>query len=339
MLTDSPVLTFSGFCQSISKRFNSADKARAARDKLAKWRQLKSVHVYSQSFLKIILDIPKITEDENIDRYSRGLKTSIWEEVCTHNYTILDELMNDAERVEAAKWRKYQQIPSDQSVRRGDSNSIPTPMELGAVIVGKRTLVGTRKLSSPRALSSLQEARPHGKGMQAVCQPVSYGALIRPKKVAEEKGMINHTPALFREYSNHSVPFSSVVHSAFYRPCKSALVMTGSINGIPCRVLIDSGAEINHLSLSFVRKNNIATKNSNFHEEWVQGMHQALEETSRFEEVSLGSGYSENLLLSIMPLNKYDVIIGKQWLAHFKPSTCMRRNKIEFEFRGKTPYC
>jgi Retrotransposon gag protein len=139
MLTDSPVLTFSGFCQSISKRFNPADKARAARDKLAKWRQLKSVHVYSQSFLEIILDIPKITEDEKIDRYSRGLKTSIWEELCTHNYTSLDELMNDAERVEAAKWRKYQHSPSDQGVPRGASNSIPTPMELGAVIVGKLT--------------------------------------------------------------------------------------------------------------------------------------------------------------------------------------------------------
>jgi hypothetical protein len=64
--------------------FYPADKARAARDKLAKWPQLKSVHVYSQSFLEIILDIPKIKEDEKIDRYARGLKTSIWEELCTH---------------------------------------------------------------------------------------------------------------------------------------------------------------------------------------------------------------------------------------------------------------
>jgi hypothetical protein len=150
--------------------------------------------------------------------------------------------------------------------------------------------------------------------------------------------MINHTPALFREYPNHSVPFPSVVHSAFDRPYKSVLVVTGSINGIPCRVLIDSGAKINHLSLSIVRKNNIATKTSNFHAEWVQGTHQALEETSRFEEISLGSGYSENLPVSVVPLNKYDVIIGKQWLAHYKPSIFMRHNTIEFEFRGKNPY-
>jgi Retrotransposon gag protein len=139
MITNSPVLTFAVFCQAISKRFNPADKARAARDKLAKWRQLKSVHVYSQSFFEIILDIPKITEDGKIDRYSHGLKTLIWEELCTHNYTSLDELMNDAERVEAAKWRKYQASPSDQGVPRGTSNSTPSPMELGSVIVGKLT--------------------------------------------------------------------------------------------------------------------------------------------------------------------------------------------------------
>lgn len=138
-LQDSPVLTFVGFCQAISKRFNPADKARAARDKLAKWRQLKSVHIYSQSFLEIILDIPTITEDEKIDRYSRGLKTFIWEELCTHNYTTLDELMNEAERVEAAKARKYQGITSDQGVPRGESNRIPVPMDLGAVSVGKLT--------------------------------------------------------------------------------------------------------------------------------------------------------------------------------------------------------
>jgi Retrotransposon gag protein len=113
-LQDSPVITFGGFCQAISKRFNPADKTRAARDKLAKWRQLKSVHIYPQSFLEIILDIPAITEDEKIDRYFRGLKTFIWEELCTHKYATLDELINDAERVEAAKGRRYLASPSDE---------------------------------------------------------------------------------------------------------------------------------------------------------------------------------------------------------------------------------
>jgi hypothetical protein len=93
-IQDSPVLTLVGFCQAIFKRFNPAAEARAARGKLAKWRQLKSVHI-SQSFLEIFLNIPMITEDKNIDRYSRGLKVFIWEELCTHNYTSLDELLND----------------------------------------------------------------------------------------------------------------------------------------------------------------------------------------------------------------------------------------------------
>jgi hypothetical protein len=138
-LQGSHVLTLVGFFQAIFKRFNPADKARAARDKLNKWRQLKSVHIYLQSFLEIILDIPMITKDEKNDRYSRGLKIFIWEELCTNNYTCLDELMNDAELVEAAKGRKYQAWLGDRGVPRGESNQIYVPMDLGVVPFGKLT--------------------------------------------------------------------------------------------------------------------------------------------------------------------------------------------------------
>jgi hypothetical protein len=129
---------FEEFHRAISTRFNPIDKVRAARDKLAKWRQLKSVYVYSQSFLEIVLDIPSITEDEKIDRYSRGLKSYIWEELCTNNYTTLDALMNDAERVEAAKGRRSQVGAGEQGASRAENSSI-IPMELGATQIHKLT--------------------------------------------------------------------------------------------------------------------------------------------------------------------------------------------------------
>jgi hypothetical protein len=43
ILKNSPVHDYIGFCSAISKRFNPIDKTRAARDKLAKWRQLKTI--------------------------------------------------------------------------------------------------------------------------------------------------------------------------------------------------------------------------------------------------------------------------------------------------------
>lgn len=113
------------------------------------------------------------------------------------------------------------------------------------------------------------------------------------------------------------------------------MVAIGTVNGIPCRILIDPGAEINHLSLGFARKHNIPIKPSPFTAEWVQGADHALSETESVQEVSLGAHYSERLPFSVMPLSKYDVIIGKQWLAHYKPSICMQSNQIEMQFGGK----
>lgn len=139
LLSDSPVSTFEGFCKAISGRFNPVDKVRAARDKLAKWRQVKSVHLYSQSFLEIVLDIPSITEDEKIDRYARGLKPYIWEELCTVNYNSLNELMSDAERVESAKSRSRRMAFSTPGVSRGPIDTAPAPMELGAIRLRKLT--------------------------------------------------------------------------------------------------------------------------------------------------------------------------------------------------------
>jgi hypothetical protein len=62
----------------------------------------------------------------NVDRYSRVLKTFILEELGTHNYTTLYELMNDAERVEAAKGRKYQARLGSKGAPRGEQIECPS---------------------------------------------------------------------------------------------------------------------------------------------------------------------------------------------------------------------
>ncbi len=43
--------------------------------------------------------------DEQIDRYTRGLKSYIWKELRTNEYTKLADAMRDAERVESAHSR------------------------------------------------------------------------------------------------------------------------------------------------------------------------------------------------------------------------------------------
>lgn len=125
------------------KRFETLNKEKIARDKLAKWRQAKDVPTFNDDFQKILLDIPNISNEEKIDRYTRGLKSYIWKELCTKEYTDLADAMRDAERVESAHKRVG-------SFRNGSSRSIPrqspattesgpVPMDIGNIELKKLT--------------------------------------------------------------------------------------------------------------------------------------------------------------------------------------------------------
>ena len=83
-------------------RFESLNRVKIARDKLAKWKQTNDVASFNEDFQKILLDIPTITIEEQIDRYARGLKPFIFRELCTGEYNNLTDLMRDAQRVESA---------------------------------------------------------------------------------------------------------------------------------------------------------------------------------------------------------------------------------------------
>lgn len=115
------------------RRFETLNKSKIARDKLARWKQIKGVPTYSEDFQRILLDIHTITMEEQLDRYARGLKSYIWKELCTKEYTSLGELMRDAERVEMAHRRFGRVAPKlGNSERPGPSKtSEPVPMDIG----------------------------------------------------------------------------------------------------------------------------------------------------------------------------------------------------------------
>ena len=69
--------------EALIARFETLNKIKIARDKLAGWKQIKDVSSFNEDFQKILLDIPTITIEEQLDRYARGLKTYIWKELCT----------------------------------------------------------------------------------------------------------------------------------------------------------------------------------------------------------------------------------------------------------------
>lgn len=64
------------------------------RDKLAKGKHVKDMGSFNEQF-------QKITREEQIDRYSKGLKPFVSRELWTKEYSARIYLMRDAERFEA----------------------------------------------------------------------------------------------------------------------------------------------------------------------------------------------------------------------------------------------
>lgn len=127
----------------MKSRFEPINKVKSARDKLGRWRQDRDVSHYNESFLQIIINIPNISKDEVIDRYMRGLKPDISQELCTNEYCSITKAMSDALSVEAAKtsFRKWSPRPGN-SYRAGWPR--PGPPNFGNV----QDLVRTEEIDS-----------------------------------------------------------------------------------------------------------------------------------------------------------------------------------------------
>ena len=131
------IVTWQGLKEALIKRFQPLNKTKMARDKLAKWKQVRDVSSFNEDFLRILLDIPNISEEEKIDRYTRALKPYVWKEMCTKDYGELSEAMADAERIEEAHRRiGTRNLRTNISSRPSRSPNTPSgsgvaPMELG----------------------------------------------------------------------------------------------------------------------------------------------------------------------------------------------------------------
>ena len=140
------VTTLEELFKHLTERFTVINKEKLARDKLHRWREIKDISTYNEDFLKIVLDIPNISMEEQIDRYTRGMKPYIWRELCTKEYSTLLEAMKDAERVESAY--KRSNTGSKLNKRNGQGNhgnqgnsgrQGPVPMDIGNIKIQKLT--------------------------------------------------------------------------------------------------------------------------------------------------------------------------------------------------------
>src|SRR4051812_24318219 len=112
----------------ITKKFKPVNATKIARDQLANLRQTGSVKTYNSRFTSIILEIPTIDEEEQLDRYTRGLKEKVHIEVELREPHDLEDAMRIADRFDTimttyttltnpTKWK-----PLDPTTMKTDAN-------------------------------------------------------------------------------------------------------------------------------------------------------------------------------------------------------------------------
>ena len=99
------IQTWTTLKPALATGFITLNKAKIVRDKLAKCKQTKVVSLFNDDFPRIVLNIPNISIQEQIDPYTRGLKPYIWKKLCTREYTSLHDAMRDVERVKSTHRR------------------------------------------------------------------------------------------------------------------------------------------------------------------------------------------------------------------------------------------
>ncbi|KAG1190185.1 hypothetical protein G6F70_009413 [Rhizopus microsporus] len=100
--------------------FKPSYSEHAARDRLASIKQARSVTEYVDEFQDILLDLPRVSDDEALDRFVRGLKDDVRIHVMTKDPRSLEEAIRFTIAYDSAKQtgmfiptNRQDQIPND----------------------------------------------------------------------------------------------------------------------------------------------------------------------------------------------------------------------------------
>jgi hypothetical protein len=112
--------------------FQPVNPSETARDRLARLRQTTSVRAYVAIFRTVCLLIPMITEDEKKDRFIRGLKPKIMNELRIKPQETFEETVKMAVRLDTLDtWRpSYNNNHNNARPSSSSRGGAPVPMEV-----------------------------------------------------------------------------------------------------------------------------------------------------------------------------------------------------------------
>lgn len=135
------ITTWPAFQLAFTEQFAPVSNVRHARDQLSNLKQTKSVAQYVTEFRMLILQIPNASEDEQLDKFIRGLKPAVRCQVEMRDPTNLQEAMRLADRADTHLHRTSLHPASVSQPAHAAAPapaapaapSVPVPMDIGVM--------------------------------------------------------------------------------------------------------------------------------------------------------------------------------------------------------------
>ncbi|KAJ9516908.1 hypothetical protein QJQ45_027301 [Haematococcus lacustris] len=328
-------LSWSTFTAGLRAAFRTKSEVAKARDQLhdASQKANQTALSFATQLRHLFLQIPNITEDEQLDRFRRGLHPTLRAMVDIHAPETFANAVNIA--------------VAHDSAYRDAGMSTAVPMQLG-----------TMKQSRTPWHRNLQHAAPSTRPAAYNAAPAKPKPEWRPLTAEEKEQYTANNKCTFCRKEGHILrdcthpkpetqEAPAVVEpeprfritklsSAADQADADLLIFAGSYKGHPTRILVDGGATASFIDIDFCTRHAVDTA-SKHDPDWIRlaDGHQQ-ESTALIPDARIRmSTYKGKQTLHCTKLHGFDIILGKPWLAELNPHIDWKRNIMTFKHGGK----
>ena len=188
-----------------------------------------------------------------------------------------------------------------------------------------------QKLSSHREFPKRFQSVKKGVRSLAVDTQAPTPLIVfnRFEGLSDEEGDSASDPAVESSDATPKAHISSVAMGAEH----DLLCVTGKVNGRKATMLIDSGSTHDFLSSEFVRRHNLKTDTAT--KELKVTLADGSSRTQPLETAGpvkvVVADFSETQTFTVLPLARYDAILGMPWLSRHNPTIDFRSKKVQIQ--------
>ena len=319
-----PYKEWEDFCKGITTAFQPVNHAQQVRLQLQRLKQTTSVRDYNTAFLELIGQLDHIDEDDKVAYYTNGLKSQTRMELTYKAPRTLERAINLATKYDNALWNERSRGSFGDNKSRNKGQNYGMKERKDKKFEYQRNKYPEMGGSPSKPAQKFQDKQ---KIVCYVCGKMGHFAKDCPKR----QGKVNNMEEEEKSQGSYSLELARIENNH-----NQLLRFNGKVEGNDTWILVDSGATGNFINEQFVKQHQLKRRQTNFNTiELADGRTREVTEEINIKALQLGPYRTGNITAQVMPLKRYDLILGKEWLYHANPNINWRSNTLTFQYGDK----